>query len=144
MIVIKTITIDDPQYPEMRKLRNRVLLRPIGLEDGAWEMHDKKSWLFVAVEDEIVVGCAILVPLQENPKHAQLMQMAVDIDLQGRGIGKLIVSEMISFAKKIGLVEISCHSRDYAIYFYAKLGFEVYGEAFEEVGVEHRHMRIAL
>lgn len=144
MIVIKTITTDDAHYPAMRELRNRVLLRPIGLPDGAWEMHDKESWLFVAVEDNNVVGCSILVPLKEDPKHAQLMQMAVDTKLQGRGVGKLIASEMISFAKKIGLEEISCHSRDYAVNFYAKLGFEVYGETFEEAGIAHKHMRIML
>lgn len=144
MIIIKTITTDDPHYPAMRELRNRILLRPIGLEDGAWEMHDKESWHFVAVEDNRVVGCAVLAPLQDHSGHAQLMQMAVETDLQGRGVGKLIVVDMISFAKRIGLKEISCHSRGYAVDFYTKLGFEVYGEPFEEVGIAHKHMKIAL
>lgn len=144
MITVKTISTDDPHYQSMRELRNRILLRPIGLKDGAWEMHDHISWHFVALEDDRVVGCAILVPLNEEPERAQLMQMAVDTNLQGRGIGKLIVEEMISFAKRNGLSEISCHSRDYAVDFYSKLGFEVYGNSFEEAGIAHNHMKITL
>lgn|SRR5690606_19348553 len=144
MIAIKTITTIDPHYPAMRELRNRILLRPIGLRDGAWEMHDKESWHFVALENDRVIGCAVLVPLHDKPKHAQLMQMAVDTEFQGKGVGKLIVKEMICFASTNELQEISCHSRAKAVDFYAKLGFEVYGEVFEEVGVPHRHMRILL
>ncbi|WP_417363834.1 GNAT family N-acetyltransferase [Galbibacter sp.] len=144
MITIKTITTNDSHYPAMRELRNRILLRPIGLKDGAWEMQDEESWHFVALENDRVIGCAVLVPLQDKPKRAQLMQMAVDTNLQGKGVGKLIVTEMVSFASKNKFEEISCHSRDSAVDFYVKLGFEVYGEAFEEVGIPHRHMRIVL
>jgi len=144
MITIKTITIHDPHYQGMRELRNRILLRPIGLQDGAWEMHDQESWHFVALNEDQVVGCAVLVPLKEEPGQAQLMQMAVDTSLQGKGVGKLIVEKILSFAHRNGLSEISCHSREYAVEFYAKLGFEVYGEPFEEAGVAHNHMRITL
>jgi len=141
---IKRITTDHPHYQEMRELRNKILLRPIGLQDGAWEMYDKESWHFVAIEDDKVVGCAVLVPLKEELGHVQLMQMAVDASFQGRGVGKLIVEEMILFAKKNGFTEMRCHSRASAVDFYIKLGFQVYGEAFEEVGIAHRFMKIVL
>jgi hypothetical protein len=44
----------------------------IGIPDHAWEMHDKKSWHFVAVENDVVIGCVVLVPLlrNQNPINA--------------------------------------------------------------------------
>jgi hypothetical protein len=59
--------------PNGRELRNKILLRPIGIPDHAWEMHDKKSWHFVAVENDVVIGCVVLVPLilrNQNPINA--------------------------------------------------------------------------
>lgn len=144
MIVIKTITTSDPHYSAMQDLRNRILLRPLGLADNSWEMFDKESWLFVAVEDNAVVGCAILVPSEGEHKSAQLMQMAVEANFQGRGIGKLLVTELISLAKENAILEIRCHSRKNAVNFYQSLGFEVYGEPFEEVGIIHSHMKLML
>ena len=40
MLEIKQITILDPLYQLERELRNKILLRPIGLPDNAWEMKD--------------------------------------------------------------------------------------------------------
>lgn len=144
MIVIKTISTSDPHYSAMRELRNRILLRPLGLADNSWEMYDKESWLFVAIDDNVVVGCAILVPSEGDRKSAQLMQMAVDANLQGKGIGKLLVTELVALAKENGFSEIRCHSRKNAINFYKSFGFEVYGEPFEEVGIPHSHMKLTL
>ncbi|WP_268223748.1 GNAT family N-acetyltransferase [Sinomicrobium oceani] len=59
MTEIKNITTDEPQYQAMRELRNRVLLRPLGIPDHSWEMHDHRSWHFVALEGDEVVGCAV-------------------------------------------------------------------------------------
>ncbi|MGS2741836.1 GNAT family N-acetyltransferase [Sinomicrobium sp. M5D2P17] len=144
MMTIKNITMADPLYDPMRELRNKVLLRPLGIPDNSWEMHDEKSWHFVAVEDNMVMGCAVLVPSEETPGTAQLMQMAVDTNIQGKGIGKLLLCEIITFARNKGLQEISCHSRKYAVDFYTKLGFKVYGKPFEEVGIPHNHMKLKL
>ncbi|MBC9797257.1 GNAT family N-acetyltransferase [Sinomicrobium weinanense] len=142
MITIKNITTDDPLYALMRELRNKILLRPLGIPDNSWEMYDDISWHFVAVENKKVVGCAVLVPAEEKPNKARLIQMAVDTAVQGKGIGKLLIYKIIAFAKNQDIKEITCHSRAYAVNFYKKLGFEVYGEPFEEVGIPHNHMKL--
>ncbi len=144
MIKIQRITQQDPLYQQERELRNVVLLRPIGLPDNGWEMNDHKAWHFVAVENNTVVGCVVLVPSDTNKPTAQLVQMAIATTHQGKGIGKLLVVELLAFAKQKELLEITCHSRENAIVFYKKLGFEVYGTNFEEVGIPHSHMRIRL
>ena len=135
------ITMDDPRYDGERDLRNRVLLRPIGLPDHAWEMHDRDAFHFVAVEDGKVVGCVVLHPSPETPGSARLMQMAVEPALQKRGIGTELVRRLMAFAEAKGYAEVCCHSRESAVAFYRRLGFEEYAAPFVEVGVLHRHMR---
>lgn len=124
-----------------QELRNKILLRPIGIPDHAWEMHDQKSWHFVAVEDGKVIGCVVLVPLDDAKTKNQLMQMAVETGQQGKGIGKQLVKELLAFSQSMGIREIVCHARDNAVPFYKSLGFEVFGAPFEEVGILHCHMR---
>lgn len=144
MIVTKQITTLDPLYEQERKLRNMILLRPIGLPDHAWEMHDATSWHFVAIENEELIGCVVLRPIESKIKTAQLMQMAIATGCQGRGIGKLLVQELLKFAKQEEIKEVICHSRKTVNAFYQKIGFEIYGEEFEEVGIAHNHMSIKL
>ena len=144
MIRIKNINTHSPYYQEMRELRNKVLLRPLGIPDHSWEMHDERSWHFVALENDNVIGCAVLVPSEEHKSLAQLIQMAVDPDVQGKGIGQLLLKEIITFAKSKSLKEIQCHSRHYAVDFYKKAGFTTYGETFTEVGIPHNHMKLEL
>ncbi|SDC21726.1 GNAT family N-acetyltransferase [Niabella drilacis] len=131
-----------PLYKQEQDLRNRILLRPIGLPDHGWEMDDHKAWHFVAVENEQVIGCVILVPLEEG--QSQLKQMAVETMFQSKGIGRLLITALLRFAKKQQLAAIVCHAQDTAIPFYVKNGFEIYGEPFVEVGVPHHPMRITL
>ncbi|MFT5964488.1 MAG: putative GNAT family N-acyltransferase [Flavobacterium sp.] len=144
MISIQLIDTKNVLYQMERELRNKILLRPIGIPDHAWEMHDEKAWHLVAVENDVVFGCVVLVPLDPGQKKAQLMQMAVETNQQGNGVGKLLVNELLSFCKSKGIQEVVCHSRENAVPFYLNLGFEIYDEPFVEVGIKHSHMRINL
>ena len=141
---VKIIPIDDPLYQQERELRNKILLRPIGVPDFGWEMHDKGSWHFVALENNNVVGCVVLTPLNKMKTKAQLMQMAVDAPLQGKGIGKALVKELLKFSSENSIKEIEIHSRADVVPFYEDLGFKVFGDPFEEVGIAHRYMNIYL
>lgn len=141
MISIQEINTSDALYQSERELRNKVLLRPIGVPDHAWEMNDERSWHFVALEDGNVVGCVVLFPIDIKNNRAQLMQMAVDFNLQGKGVGKLLVNELVNFCKSKGITQIICHSRSTVVDFYFNLGFEIYDEPFVEVGIQHYHMR---
>lgn len=141
-MVIERIEMNNPLYRQERDLRNRILLRPIGIPDYGWEMDDAHAWHFVALEEGVVVGCVILVPREDG--IAQLKQMAVEEVQQGKGVGRQLIDALIRFAQKEGIVEVICHAQDRAIPFYLKNGFEIYGEPFVEVGVPHHHMRIGV
>ena len=142
----KIIPIDTqhPLYQKERELRNKILLRPIGIPDFGWEMNDSKSWHFAAVHDSELIGCVLLVPLDRNFTKAQLIQMAVSHKWQGKGVGKQLVKTLLDFAKKEGFVEIEIHSREDVTPFYEAMGFTAFGDVFEEVGIQHRHLSLKL
>ena len=133
-----------PLYQQERDLRNKILLRPIGIPDYGWEKNDTISWHFVALADSKIIGCVLLVPLDDGFKKGQLIQMAIETDWQGKGLGKQLVQYLLEFSKNKGFKEIVIHSRADVTSFYEALGFSVYGEAFEEVGVLHQLLSMGL
>ena len=141
---ILRIDTDHVFYQQERALRNRILLRPIGIPDFGWEHHDHRSWHFVAIEDDMVIGCVVLVPSRNHGHEAQLIQMAIEKEYQGIGLGGEMIKYLISFARSQGIRRIEIHAREDVTGFYEKSGFEIYGELFEEVGIRHRHMRMFL
>lgn len=143
-VQVKRITMDDPLYQQERDLRNRILLRPIGIPDFGWEHNDGKSWHFVATEDNTVIGCVVLVRLDQQGAKTQLIQMAVEEAYQGKGVGKRLVEHLIKFAEGNEVEEIQIHARADVTIFYERLGFEITGDPFEEVGIKHRHMLMKL
>lgn len=143
-VEIINITMQDPRYQDERNLRNRVLLRPIGIPDFGWEKNDSNSWHFVATNNGKVVGCVVLVRLNEEASKTQLIQMAVEQDFQGQGVGRMLVEHLIGFAREEKVAEIEIHAREDVTSFYQKLGFLIVGEPFEEVGIKHRHMLMLL
>ena len=140
MLKIINIDMQHPLYQEERELRNKILLRPIGIPDYGWEKNDPISWHFAAVSDGKIVGCVLLVPLDEQCKKGQLIQMAVTTDWQGKGLGKQLVSTLINFAKSKDFTTIEIHSRADVTSFYEALGFSIYGDVFEEVGLQHQYL----
>lgn len=73
-----------------------------------------------------------------------MIQMAVETEFQGRGLGRMLVKELIRFARQQEVGEILIHSREEVTQFYERLGFQIVGEPFEEVGIRHRHMLMRL
>ncbi len=139
-IKISRISMEDPFYQQERDLRNRILLRPIGIPDFGWEHNDASSWHFIASEGGKVIGCVVLVRLDQQASKTQLIQMAVEREFQGQGVGRMLVEHLISFASENRVREIRIHAREDVTAFYERLGFEIVGEPFEEVGIKHRHM----
>ncbi len=138
------IEMNNPLYQKERELRNKVLLRPIGIPDFGWEMNDEKSWHFVAMDKLELIGCVLLVPLNKERSKGQLIQMAVENNWQGKGVGKLLVQSLIAFATAKGIKEIEIHSRAEVATFYEQFGFQVYGDEFEEVGIKHRLLQLKI
>jgi predicted GNAT family N-acyltransferase len=67
--------------------------------------------------------------------------MAVEPARQGTHVGQALVRELEQEVSRRGFRTVTLHARETAVGFYARLGYQVFGEPFTEVGVPHRHMR---
>ncbi len=152
MIQVRRITVGDALHKQEVALREDVLLGPIGLDGPKFRAmfpeggsNEENFDHFVAVFDHPagprVVGTALLLPNFPSPGMGKLMQMAVDKQRQGEGIGtRLVVAiEQHAFGH-LGLEAIFCHARDTAYGFYQSLGWSFDSGVFDEAGVPHRKM----
>ena len=132
-----------PLYPEELELRFRVLREPLGLPRSSVTFpFEPQSLHLVARQDSAVVGCVLFHP--EDAHGGRLFQMAVTPPLQGRGLGARLVVALEEELKRRGFTHVHLHARAQVLPFYERLGYEVYGEPFEERTIPHRHMRKAL
>ena len=91
--------------------------------------------LIGAFEEDDILGCCMLV--EENPKAVRLRQMAVLNDLQGKGIGRALMTFAENLARDRGYRTLSMHARKHAVGFYEKMGYVAVGDEFEEVTIPH-------
>jgi predicted GNAT family N-acyltransferase len=136
---IAEIKYNSPEYRQMLVLRDEVLRKPLGISLDLSKLgSDESDFLIGCFEEDIIIGCVILTPI--NDKELKLRQMAVKKDLQGSGIGSEIVNWSEDFARYKGFKKMVMNARKYAIPFYEKLGYSVYGDEFTEVGIPHFKM----
>ena len=135
-MALKIIDHGTPEYRDMVKLREDVLRRPLGLAFSPAELEkEKENLLMAAYEDDQILGCCMLV--EENPQTVRLRQMAVLNDLQGKGIGKALMTFAENLARDRGYKTITMHARKNSVGFYEKMGYKRRGDEFEEITIPH-------
>ncbi len=136
---IRLIPINAEEYRSVFDLRERVLRQPLGQslhnDDLSGEVHELT---LAALEDGQVQGCVMLRPLPDG--ELKLRQMAVAPELQGRGVGAQLVTAAEELGRERGFCKMTLHARDTAIGFYERLGYDIEGQQFEEVGIPHHKM----
>ncbi len=85
-----------------------------------------------------MLGCLKIKQLADGTY--QFMQMAVDQDYQGKGIGSGLLREAESLVREWGGESVVIDSRGYAIPFYEKNGYQANGEFFEKINIPHQRM----
>ncbi len=135
-MALKVIEHGSPEYQKMIKLRDDILRRPLGLGFTQEELEEEKNNMLIgAFEEDDILGCCMLV--EENPQIVRLRQMAVLNDLQGKGIGRALMTFAENIARDRGYKILSMHARKNAIGFYEKMGYKVSGDEFTEVTIPH-------
>ena len=135
-MALKIIDHGTAEYRQMVKLRDEILRKPLGLGFSPQELEkEKENMLIAAFEDEDILGCCMLV--EESQLTVRLRQMAVLNDLQGKGIGRALMSFAENLARDRGYKSISMHARKNAVGFYEKMGYRVASEEFIEITIPH-------
>ena len=135
-MALKIIDHGSYEYRQMVKLRDDVLRKPLGLGFTPQELEEEKDNMLIgAFEEDDILACCMLV--EENPTTVRLRQMAVLNDLQGKGIGRALMTFAENIARDRGYKILSMHARKNATGFYEKMGYRVVGNEFTEVTIPH-------
>jgi N-acetylglutamate synthase-like GNAT family acetyltransferase len=133
---IKQIDHGTAEYKQMVELRNDILRQPLGLVFDPDELaRETEDILIATFEEEKMLGCCLLTKVDN--KGVRLRQMAVQNNLQGKGIGAAMMNYAENVARDAGYHKIIMHARKTAIGFYEKLGYKVTGKEFEEITIPH-------
>jgi len=133
---IKQIDHGSKEYEQMIKLRNDILRKPLHLSFEKNELDREKNDILIgAFEEYKMLGCCLLRRIDND--CVRLRQMAVQNNLQGKGIGASLMNFAENIARDKGYKKMIMHARKTAIGFYEKLGYSIVGQEFTEVSIPH-------
>ena len=124
----------------LRSIRTRVFVVEQGVpETLEWDDVDPRCAHALACDgDGNPIGCGRLLP------DGHIGRMAVLAPWRGRGIGAALLSLLVDLAHEKGHRRAILNAQKDAVPFYARYGFIVTGDEFEEAGIAHRIMERAL
>jgi len=127
------------RWHDLVELRREVLRKPLGLDFSEQDLASESECLFMcALMDERVVGTLQYRIL--DAEVVKMCQVAVRPEFQGQGVGASLVERSEEWMRSLGYRIILLHARENAVPFYLKLGYEIVGDPFVEVGIPHRKM----
>lgn len=126
-------------------------------EDEEWDDYDAHAvHLLAAGDDDLPAGTARFLYGEaarrkygaqgvDDDLTAVLGRLAVGRSARGTGLGAALVRAVEDEARRLGLRKVYLEAQTYALGFYERLGYAVFGPEFDEgSGIAHRAMRRAL
>lgn len=133
---IKQIDHGTKEYKQMVDLRNELLRKPLNLTFEKDELDKEENDILIgAFEEEKMLGCCLLTRVEKD--CVRLRQMAVQNNLQGKGIGAAMLNFAENVARDMGYKKVTMHARSTAIGFYKKLGYKITSGEFFELSIPH-------
>jgi len=137
-LICREVAYGSDEYEKCVQLRYKVLREPLGLRFSAEQLAVEANDIQLACfQDDELVGCLSFI---KEGNRAHMRQVAVEPNLQGRGVGRILVQFAEGFVREKGFDSIVLHARETAVAFYERLGYRCVGESFEEVTLPHREM----
>ncbi|AFZ72342.1 GNAT family N-acetyltransferase [Natronobacterium gregoryi] len=138
------VVTDETERKDAFAVRHEVFVEEQGVdEDLEYDEHDADAVHFVAYDDAEPVGVARLRELEDDDA-GKVERVAVLESRRGEGIGWELMRTLEERATELGLAKLKLHSQTHAAEFYDRLGYDRYGEEFEEAGIPHVEMRKSL
>lgn len=138
-MALKIIDYDTPEYRQMVKMREDILRKPLGLTFSEEELKQEKNNLLIgAFEDDQMLGCCMIV--ENSPEKAQLRQVAVLNNLQGKGIGRALIIFAENLARDRGYKTMCMDARKNTVPFFEKMGYKITSNEFIKLTIPHVKM----
>lgn len=135
-MALKQIDYGTKDYESMLVLRRNILRKPLGLDFSPSDLEaDKADILIGAFEEEKMLGCCQLSKIDHET--LRLRQMAVPQEMQGKGIGRVIIQFAENLARDLRYKKIIMHARKPVTGFYEKQGYRICSDEFTEVTIPH-------
>lgn len=130
----------DGAHAELRAIRKIVFVEEQGVpEELEWDGVDGQCLhVLAATVTGEAVGTGRLLP------DGHIGRMAVLLPWRRRGVGAMLVSELIAAARERKHEAVEISAQTHAIGFYRRFGFEVVGGEYLDAGIPHRTMRLLL
>jgi len=140
MITYRQISTHDPEYPQEKELRNRVLRQPLGLDLSETDVRDEDEQIHLVAMDGRgqVIGC-VLVAFSGNVAKAR--QLAIDAGHRGQGVGSELMKAAERAIRARNIRTVTLHGRETARRFFERLGYIADPGVFTEVTIPHISMR---
>jgi predicted GNAT family N-acyltransferase len=139
---IRTADTKDPAWPIIKAIRHEVFVQEQKVDEREeYDEFEETSQHYLALADGRAAGTA---RWRKTDKGFKLERFAVLENFRGVGVGagilKTVLEDVIPLAMSEGR-DIYLHAQVQALPFYARSGFEPYGEEFIEADIRHRAMK---
>ena len=84
---------------------------------------------------------ARLVAERHGNGKAKAQRVAVKPSARGHGVGRALMTALEEEARRRGFAEVILGAQLSAVSFYLPLGYEAYGDVFDDAGIPHRMMK---
>ena len=139
-MALKQIDFGTTEYRQMLALRYEILRKPLGLDFTPEELKQEENDILIAAfEEEKMLGCCFLTAIDSH--GVKLRQLAVQNNLQGKGIGASLMNFAENIARDRGFRTIQLNARKVALEFFEKQGYKVEGDEFIQLGIPHYLMK---
>lgn len=130
----------DEAAAELAAIRRRVFIEEQAVPEALeWDGLDDDA-LHLLVRDPAgqPVACARMLA------GGRIGRMAVLPLWRKHGIGRAMLTTLIALAREQGLLEVTLSAQTHAIPFYSGSGFAAHGPVYDDAGIPHRDMTLAL
>lgn len=137
---MKISVTDD--FPACAAIRRRVFIEEQNVpEELELDDLDAAAVHLLATQDGRPVGTARLLIEGET---AKIGRVAILPELRGTGAGAALMRAALDELRARGVTKAKLGAQTHAIGFYERLGFTVYGPEYDDAGIPHRDMSLAL
>ena len=132
--------IFDDATDEIMALRKEVFIVEKNVpEHEELDGKEKEHTHFGMYENDMLIACLRAQKVGEGLLH--IGRIAVRKDRRGKGMGRILLEHLFTYAKENGFSAVELSAMDSAEGFYKKLGFIPEGDYYPEAGIPHIYMK---